>query len=392
MTVWLTSTSAVDAQQIAQSEKQMADVSFNHQKALDWLSLNPSAYPLLVTTLSIDGTKVFVMLDTGSRYSVIDTSTARKVGMGPEPSGKTATISGDIDLSRAGYKLLEIGGFRHRGGSIFVADLGELRKRSGHAIEAIIGADLLGWVALEVDWDDNRMRLLQHAQAPSVGSRIPITFDAKTGQIITRLSINGLDVHRVEIDTGRDGAITLDRVLKAQIPELPGDVTDIAVHGLNGDTVLEDYFRVRDVGFGALHYADVPISVGVVRPPGFPPADALIGMDFLRQFNFVLDPPSGYITVLPRSQSAPKPQTTTSGIQGLYTSEGLVVHHVMLNSPAQKAGLKDGDRVCAVDGERVDASWEHSAKRAWSVGEPGTVVTLTLCDNTHISFKLTRFY
>jgi S1-C subfamily serine protease len=65
---------------------------------------------------------------------------------------------------------------------------------------------------------------------------------------------------------------------------------------------------------------------------------------------------------------------------GMYTAQAddrLIVHGVAQRGPAQRAGVRNGDRVLEVAGERVDRLPELF-RRIWALGPAGTAVPLTL--------------
>ena len=65
---------------------------------------------------------------------------------------------------------------------------------------------------------------------------------------------------------------------------------------------------------------------------------------------------------------------------GMYTAQAddkLIVHGIAQRGPAQRAGVRAGDRVIEVAGERVDRLPELF-RRIWGLGAAGTAVPLTL--------------
>ena len=64
----------------------------------------------------------------------------------------------------------------------------------------------------------------------------------------------------------------------------------------------------------------------------------------------------------------------------------------MRGGPAAAAGWQAGDTICRVDGQAIGADYATSPLARWSIGTPGTVVTLTACDGTTRALRLARFY
>ena len=391
LSAWLTSAGPTVAKAAGLLPIDRVETTIDEPRAFDWIAIEPAAYPLLVINIVIDGTTIPALLDSRSSYTMIDKTTAEDLAMQPRLAGKVASIDGGADLYVADCKSLDIGAIRQTGGSIAVLDLRDLRRATGDVFAAVIGSDVLGRFALQVDWDHDRFRLLPSGKASLGGSTISLEFDETTHQLATSLSVNGLSLGTVAVDTGADGTLTIAKSLVPRLAVSPDKVTDRMVMGISG-SVVNDYFRAQEVRFGELRFANMPTNAGEVSDPGFPAADAQIEMEFLSQFNFVMDAPAGHIEVMPRAQPAPPLQKSTSGVQGSYRTGSLVINHVMRNSPAALAGLKDGDQVCAVNGQAVDASWESGQQRAWSVGAPGSEISLSLCSGNAVSFTLADFY
>ena len=68
------------------------------------------------------------------------------------------------------------------------------------------------------------------------------------------------------------------------------------------------------------------------------------------------------------------------GIDESETSAGIEISNVRKGSPAERAGLKDKDRIVAVNGSSADsaAAWNGVMYRAWLNAKPGDAVRLTV--------------
>jgi C-terminal processing protease CtpA/Prc len=70
----------------------------------------------------------------------------------------------------------------------------------------------------------------------------------------------------------------------------------------------------------------------------------------------------------------------------------LKVLMVAPGSPAERAGLKEGAEIVAVDGKQVDAGYSGSDLSRWPHQAPGTVVKLTLADGSIQPLTLQDYY
>ncbi|MGH6860273.1 MAG: aspartyl protease family protein [Phyllobacterium sp.] len=359
-------------------------------EAQNWIELIATAYPFLVVNVVLDGKTIPAMLDTGLSNTIIDLQVARSLGMDVRPYGKLESFGGAVDLYATDFNSFEIAGWRQRRGTIGVVDLSHIRAKARNAFSVMIGIDLLAHTALQVDWDHDRIRLLPGGTTLA-GRGVPLRISAPTNHLATGLSVNNHAFDPVAVDTGSDGAVAVQKSLLPQL-SVPANHLTSRLTSVAGGMITSDYFRAQTVQFGDLRFEKLPTEVDELVVPGSRQFQARIGMEFLQRFNFLMDPRAGRMVMTPRVTPIPPTQISTSGVQGDYKPDGLNIVHVMRGSPAEKAGLKSGDRICMVDGEKVDASWENSGQREWSMGRPGRRVILSLCNGDSKTLTLSEFY
>ncbi len=68
------------------------------------------------------------------------------------------------------------------------------------------------------------------------------------------------------------------------------------------------------------------------------------------------------------------------------------VLHVTPGSPAERAGLKKGDKLVAIGGEKVGPGFYSSAQSGWSRGAVGTKVGITKSDGQTVILTLADYY
>ena len=70
----------------------------------------------------------------------------------------------------------------------------------------------------------------------------------------------------------------------------------------------------------------------------------------------------------------------------------LNVLHVTPNGPAARAGLKKGDKLVTVAGERVGPGFYTSAAANWSKEDVGSKVAVTKSDGQTVTLVLADYY
>ena len=61
-------------------------------------------------------------------------------------------------------------------------------------------------------------------------------------------------------------------------------------------------------------------------------------------------------------------------------------------SPADRAGLKKGDKLVAVSGIRVGPGFFNGPQSAWAGGAPGTKVAVSKVDGAVVTVTLANYY
>jgi predicted aspartyl protease len=364
--------------------------SFDLVEAEGWIALQGTKTPHLVVNVAVDGKIVPALFDTGAAVSVLDAAFAKSLNMEVRPEGRIEGFGGSAEYGLSRFKSFAIGGYRHDGGTIGVVDLSQMRAATGLRYSVIVGSDLLAYTALQVDWDHRRLRILPSGSRTLEGTAVPLRTEPPADRFITTVSIDGHALETAIVDTGADEMAIRESTL-SELRLEPNRLTDIMAVGIGGKHVLR-YFRVDAVEFGDVQVDRIPAHIEASVFPDPTPFQALIGMDLLRHFNFLIDPGAGHIIVAPRTTPVFRRAISTSGIQGEYSDDGAIIMHVMRGSPAAAAGLHEGDRVCAVDGAKVDATWQNSRLGNWHADKPGRRVTLRLCDGREKIITLAEFY
>jgi C-terminal processing protease CtpA/Prc len=91
-----------------------------------------------------------------------------------------------------------------------------------------------------------------------------------------------------------------------------------------------------------------------------------------------------------KARAVPVPRST-SGLLVEFTGTALRVVHVMRGSPAETGGWKAGELICSADGVAVAEDVKDGLVE-WTVGTPGRIVRIGLCDGSERSLTLANFY
>lgn len=361
-----------------------------------WVAFDLTPGNQIRFTLTLDDRPVTAILDTGVSYSVLASKSAAADPARVTANGQATAIGGGgngaVAVGWLATRRLAIGGLTRTGGGVTVADLPALATGSAQAVDMLIGRDVTGGQALDIDYANHRFRLLPSGRLPFVGTIAPLTISAGRRVYESNVTVSGRRLSPMIVDTGDGSAITLSAA-SAKIAGIARLRTTTTISfGLAGETV-STLAILPAVSLGQQVIRSVEARVEPAG--GFSETIGVagrIGSGLLQNYRVLLDPGAGRMVLKPGPDADAPPLRSTSGLLVGLERDRLKVLHVMRGGPAAAAGWQAGDTICRVDGQPVTADYPTSALAKWSIGAPGTVVRLGLCDGTVRTLTLRQFY
>jgi membrane-associated protease RseP (regulator of RpoE activity) len=120
--------------------------------------------------------------------------------------------------------------------------------------------------------------------------------------------------------------------------------------GLGGKIDME-LTVIKELKIGPYKFRQVPAFIfeDLYNVTSYPNLAGLLGNDIMRRFNVILNYPGGDIYITPNSHFNDLFDYSYTGLE-LYLVNGIImVGDVAKDSPAQVAGLKEGDEVLAIN-------------------------------------------
>ncbi|MBZ6382031.1 aspartyl protease family protein [Sphingomonas sanguinis] len=342
--------------------------------------------------MTIDGRSVTAILDTGVSFTLLSQSSPLAAKAKVRPGGEASAIGGAVAIGWMPTRRLELGGLTRTGGGVVVAPLPALATGDATAVDLLVGRDLLAPHALDIDYAAKRFRLIPSGRMPFTGSTAPLTVSPERRVYESAVGLGAAKLSPIIVDTGDGSALTVTQAgwRTAKLTTLP--TTTAIGFGLAGPTV-NDLAIVPTVRLGNLTAHD--IEVRVEPPQGFSEsvgAAGRIGSGFLQRYRVLLDPGAGRMILKPGPHADAPAQRSTAGLLLGVASDRLRVLHVMRGGPAAASGWREGDTICAIDGQPVPRDYVDSPIARWTIGKPGTTVTLRTCDGQDRKLTLARFY
>jgi hypothetical protein len=156
--------------------------------------------------------------------------------------------------------------------------------------------------------------------------------------------------------------------------------------GLGGKKPMK-VTTLKQVYLGPYKFKNVPAHIfeDTYKVTSYPDYAGLIGNDLLRRFNLVLNYEKQEIHLFPNTHFSESFDYSYTGL-GIYFSGGqVVIEDVLKDSPGEKAGLKPGDVILAIDNnfsgniqEYKDMMQHIGARHKFLVTREGKLYTFTL--------------
>lgn len=338
----------------------------------------------------LNGRWIDAVLDTGASDTAVSSRFARLAGMKPLVRARADAIGGAVALDWTSLDRIEVGGLVRTGGRIAIVDA-DPRATGAAPVDLFVGSDLLASHALEIDYAGRRFRLLPSGRMPFRGMVAPLQPGGRAGLYLTEFSLGDQRSHRAMVDTGDGGMVTLTRAAWQTGKTAAVPVTTGVAYGMGG--MVETELAILPALRIAAHVAS-EVELRIEAETGFSARKGVagrLGGGLLRRYRVLLDPRAGRM-ILAAAQGDRPLARSTSGLMVARRNDRLKVLHVMRGSPAAAAGWAAGAEICGVDGLPVATAHAAGAVAGWSIGEPGRVVRLKLCNGVERPLKLARFY
>ncbi|MCT8002497.1 aspartyl protease family protein [Sphingomonas sanguinis] len=342
--------------------------------------------------MTIDGQSVTAILDTGVSFTLLSQSSPVAAKGRVRPGGQASAIGGAVAIGWMPTRTVALGGLSRKGGGVAVAPLPALATGDATAVDLLVGRDLLADHALDIDYAAKRFRLIASGRMPFTGATAPLVISPERRVYESVVGLGAARLSPVIVDTGDGSALTVTQAgwRAAKLNSLP--TTTAIGFGLAGPSV-NDLAIVPSVRLGTLTAHEVEVRIEPAQ--GFSEsvgAAGRIGSGFLQRYRVLLDPGAGRMILSPGPHADDPALRSTVGLLLGVASDRLRVLHVMRGGPADKGGWREGDTICAIDGQPIPHDYVSSPMARWTVGKPGTMVTLRTCDGQDRKLTLARFY
>ncbi|MFM2362306.1 MAG: hypothetical protein RLZZ316_1208 [Bacteroidota bacterium] len=294
------------------------------------------------------------ILDTGSGGISLDSVTALQLKVPITPSDKTIRgIAGVRTVSFAYNNTLKLPGLAVDSLNFHINDYEILTSVYGERIDGIIGYSFFNRYIVKIDYDSMKIHVFSKGSMkyPRGGHLLkPLLVNlliqsATIGEDVTRFS-------RFYFDTGAGLCLLLsqDFVQDSAVvsPQRKRVITQ--VEGMGGKKMME-LTVVKNFKLGPYKFRKVPAYVfdDEFNVTSYPYLGGLIGNDILRRFNTIINYEKRDVYLVPNTHFRDPFDYSYTGLNFYYINNKVIVTEVMKGSPAEQAGIKEGDEIIGIN-------------------------------------------
>lgn len=308
---------------------------------------------VLQAKLGQNETPLNFILDTGSGGISLDSATCQELNVTPVNTDTTITgIAGVKKVPFVFNETLHLPGLSVNNLNFHVVDYSVLSSVYGEKIDGVIGYAFLSRYIVKVNFDSVTLEVYRPGlmEYPSGGTTLHPIFTAlpiQWLQIKDRRKI-GFNFY---IDTGAGLNLLLNEKFASDSNLLLSKRKPVVTQaeGVGGRLRMR-LTVIKRLKVGPYTFYDVPTYLysDSFNVTSYPSVGGLLGNDLLRRFNLTINYPARTIHLLPNGHFKEPFDYIYTGL-GIYFENGAIkVEEVIQNSPAEKAGIQEGDILVAV--------------------------------------------
>jgi membrane-associated protease RseP (regulator of RpoE activity) len=322
--------------------------------------------------LRVNGSRpLWFGLDTGAAGSVVNTATAEVLGMKMEGGHQATGAGGQVPSSRVQGVTFDIGSAQLKDLTVATIALTSIENAMGHTMDGILGYEFFRRFVVEIDYEKQFLNLYEPAGFvyEGRGESLPISFIHNHPYVRAKVAAQGREPveGNFVLDTGSNFPLVLlnSFVNANRLADSSTKTLKIFGRGVGGE-IMMPVGRTSRLILGS-YSLENPVT-SFPQSGTFAQAEAAgnIGGALLRHFKVTFDYSRSRMHVEPNKHFSEPFEYDMSGLQFITESPAfnvVRVNRVLANSPAEEAGLKQGDEIISFGGRPV-AELKLAALRA----------------------------
>lgn len=326
------------------------------------------------------------LLDTGASVSVIDSAYAAARGVKTEGRIGVAGAGSSGGASFATFDSLAVPG---EGGGVTLGHQkvvvlsvnAHLQPFFWRPCAGILGYDFISRFVVDIDFARGRMVLHEPAtfRYEGAGQAVPLQFAGSIPVIEATVDDAYTGLFRLDVGSGSTVDLHTPFVEKHGLREKASARVE-AMGGGFGGTFTSDVTRMKRMRVGPFAWDD-PIVILSRATEGALASEEYagnIGNHLLERFRVTFDYGRKQVWLEPAARFGTRDRFTLIGAQLAKHGDDVVAMQVLAGSPAAAAGLREGDRVTAIDGRDIGRWTLDAINAVFEDGVPGSKHRVTV--------------
>lgn len=294
------------------------------------------------------------ILDTGSGGISLDSTRVIDFGLKPEPSDKSIRgIAGIRKVSFLYNQKLKLPNLTIDSLNFHINNYDILANVYGERIDGIIGYSVISRYIIKLNYDSSVIEFwskgnLKYPRGGYLLKPFISTLAVQGVRVRDDKTINARFLY--DIGAGMNMIFSTDFINDSAFLSKKRKLYVKEAEGLGGKIDMA-ITVIKEVKLGPYRFRNVPVYIfdDIYNATSYPYLGGLIGNDLLRRFNVVMNYDKRDIHLLPNSHFNEPFDYSYTGLELYYINGKVIIGDVAEKSPAEKAGLQEGDIVIAVD-------------------------------------------
>jgi hypothetical protein len=306
------------------------------------------------------------LFDTGASVTVMDSSWAAQHGLKTQGHMQASGAGASGGASFATLRSLRVAsaagdGIELKDVKVAVLDVNpSFEPLFWRSLAGVIGYDVISRFVVTVDYDDSTLVLHDPGTWHYAGAEKPLQMVMNGTVPAIRGTFDGNDEGLFRLDVGSSSTVDVHAPF-AKAKGLKGRMGRTQpVDGVGfGGAFSSDVGRLRSMSLGPYEWDDPIVVVSNATEGAFASEEFAgnIGNRVLERFQVTLDYQRREVILEPGKRYSDRDRLTRCGALLARRQGAVTVASVLPNSPADHAGLRQGDQVLALDGREIGA-WD----------------------------------
>lgn len=294
------------------------------------------------------------ILDTGSGGISLDSTTANYFGLKGTPSNRTIRgIAGIRNVSFLHNSTLHLPGLTIDSLNFHINDYALLTSVYGQPIDGIIGYSVFSRYIVKVNYDSLKIEFwtkgsIKYPRGGYLLKPTIVTLPVQAAKVKDHVALETRFL--IDMGAGLNVLFSEDFIKDSSLLRKNRKLYVKEAEGLGGKV---DMFvtTIKEFKMGPYKFRNVPVNVfrDDYNVTSYPHLGGLIGNDLLRRFNVVINYDKREFHLLPNSHYNDYFDYAYSGIELYYVDGRIIIGDVAKDSPAEVAGLLEGDVVVSIN-------------------------------------------